>query len=183
MLDIALLVKTDAEWHRSLLMGVGQYSEHIGGWNFSVPKPNENGDVFPVQSWNGDGLICRVTSAELEAEILSMGVPAINVSWQQYSSQDRIPSVYSDEESCARMAAQFLLEKQYEHFGYVGFPPWQKYSTVFESTLSEVFAERGVDMCSFELSDDFRRSEGVNKNNLTKLGLQSTQAGSHRRLE
>ena len=161
MLDISLLVKTDAEWHRSLLMGVARYSEDVDGWRFNIPKANTMGEVFPDKNWTGDGIICRVTSPELEAEILALGVPAVNVSWQQYALQDRIPSVYSDEQSCARMAAQFLLEKQYDQIGYIGFPPWQNYSSIFETTLSEVFQDRGIEFSSLQLSSEHRNCDGV----------------------
>jgi len=166
VLNVSLLVKTDAEWHRSLLMGVARYAEDVNGWNFNIPKASHAGDVLPDPNGSADGVICRVTSPEVEAAVLALHVPAVNVSWQQYASQDQIPSVCSDEESCARMIAQFLLEKQYDQIGFVGFPPWQNYSSKFNDTLEQFFAQRRIAYSSFPLSEDRTHIEGIDRRQL-----------------
>ncbi len=164
-LSIALLVKTDADWHRSLILGVAQYAEDVGGWNFTVPPADGNGDVALPTDWQGDGIIGRITSERVETAILSTNLPCVNVSWLTFASPE-IPSVYSDERGCARLAAQFLLEKQYDHYGYIGFPPWLPYSHALEESLREQYQCRGFQLDSFELSHDAQQNCGIDSQRL-----------------
>lgn len=158
-LEIALLIKTETSWHRNIMLGVAQYAEDHHGWNFTVPPVNATGEIFPPNDWRGDGIICRVTSKRLEKRLEELDVPCVNVSWLEYSSP-RIPSVYSDERACASLAARFLLEKQFENFAYIGFPPWQRYPDTFETTLSAGIKQRGYELHSLSVSKIFLNSSG-----------------------
>ncbi len=166
-LEVALLVKTDADWHRNVLMGASQYSEDAGGWNFTVPPADINGEVFLPEDWDGDGVICRATSDELEAAVLGKNVPAVNISWLD-STTNKIPRVCSDQRACAVMAARFLIEKQYENYGYIGFPPWRNYSNLIQETLQRELQQHGHVLHNYELSADAQQDHGINAEKLSE---------------
>ncbi len=166
-LEIALLIKTETSWHRNIMMGVAQYAEDHHGWNFTVPPVNAAGEIFPPNDWRGDGIICRVTSQRLEKRITELNVPCVNVSWLKYLSS-RIPSVYSDERACASLAGRFLLEKQFENFAYIGFPPWQHYPDTIETTLRAGIKQRGYELHSLQLSTEATESFGVDPARLVR---------------
>ena len=166
-IEIALLVKTNADWHRSVLMGAAQYSEDMGGWNFTIPPADSNGEVFLPEDWNGDGVICRITSEELEASLLEKDVPAVNISWLSCST-GQIPRVNSDQRACSSLAARFLIEKQYENYGYIGFPPWSNYSELIEETFQTELDQHGHRLHRFQLSPRAKRNHGINTNELTR---------------
>ena len=165
-LDIALLVKTDADWNRNILMGAAQYSADFGGWNLTVPPADNNGEVFLPDNWNGDGIICRITSEPLETSVISKGIPAVNISWLNCATS-KIPRVNSDEKGCAKLAARFLKEKQFDHFAYIGFPPWKNYSDRFEETFAEHLGKRGQKLHKFKLTSQ-RSSHGIDDASLSQ---------------
>ena len=126
-MDIALLVHTSNEWSRRVLMGVAHYGDDQGGWEFLIPQAKKNGEIGLPKNWNGDGIICRPTSPKLKQEILDRGLPCVNVSWLDQHTA-KMPKVVSCELSCAEAAVNFLLEKQFNHFGFIGFHPKLNYS-------------------------------------------------------
>ncbi len=165
-LDIALLVSADADWQRGVMAGAAQYSDDVGGWRFSIPPADANGEVFLPHDWNGDGIICRVTCKELEDSIIARNIPAVNVAWMSCSTAI-IPRVQSDERACAAMAARFLLEKQYENYGFVGFAPWKNYQRTVENEFAGELEKHGHVLHRFELSAVARHSQGIDSEQFT----------------
>ncbi len=163
---IALLVKTNSEWHRNVLMGVAQCAEDNGFWDFTIPEMRPHDEVALPANWQGEGIIFRATSAELEESVRQAGVPCVNISWLKSSAD--IPQVVSDERACAELAAQTLLEKQYENFGYVSFPPWCNYSDTIERTLSEQFQRRGFELDSYPMCPESRHTSGINSRTMRR---------------
>ena len=164
-IEVALLVKTNSDWHRSVLMGAAQYSEDLGGWNFTIPPADSNGEVFLPDDWDGDGVICRITSEELESSILERNIPAVNISWLSCSTSE-IPRVNSDQQACATMAARFLIEKQYENYGYIGHPPWSNYTDLIEMTFRSELESHSHSLYQFQLGTRAKRKGGINDDDL-----------------
>ncbi|MBA4031663.1 MAG: hypothetical protein C0478_12345 [Planctomyces sp.] len=125
---VALLVQTATHWSREVLRGVASYAFERGGWDFWLEQRGLGDELELPADWRGDGIICRLTSEKLAAQINASGLPAVNVSWLGTHS-DRIPKVVSDEEAAGRMVADYLLGKQYTSFGYCGPHPAMNYST------------------------------------------------------
>lgn len=152
-MDIALLVQTANEWSRQVLMGVAQFSEDVGGWRFDLPTPKKSGEVVPRRSWHGDGVICRLTSDRLEARLLELGKPCVNVSWLGEHTS-RIPKVVSSEPGCARMATEFFLRRQYRNFGYVGFSQSLGYSDEIQRTITGILEDEGCELHVYPFRED-----------------------------
>lgn len=161
---IALLIKTDSHWHRSIIRGVAQFAEHHGGWQFTVPPVGLEGEVLLPKGWRGDGVICRLTSQHLLDQIKSLGLPAINVSW--LSDHLICPKVVSDEAGCALLAAEAYVHKQFVNVGYIGFPPWCQYGDTIEQTIRSTVDEYAISFHSCPLSSEEKTNQGVNEDQL-----------------
>ncbi len=160
-LNIALLIRSDTQWHRDVLQGIAQYAKEQGGWNFTLPKTESRGEVWLPENWQGDGVISRITSEKLEADILSRRLKCVNVSGLQTVTA-KIPRVICSEQETAIVAAEYLLKKRFHHFGFVGFPPWENYSNVFEFALTEQLSRQGYKLHCYRLGDT--RPIGIKKN-------------------
>lgn len=161
---VALLIKTDSDWHRSIVRGVAQFAETRGGWQFTIPAANLSGEVLLPSDWEGDGVICRLTSETVHEQIIGKNVPAINVSW--LSDHLTCPKVVSNERKCALLATEAFVQKQFLHLGYIGFPPWCQYGDTIETTIRETIAPHSIDFHSCPLSNEARDNQGVEENQL-----------------
>ena len=164
-LRIALLIPTDGEWHRDVLKGIAHFAAECGGWNVTLPKMDSNGEVFIPADWNGDGIIGRITSSKLERQVLEKSKYNINVSWL-LTETEQIPKIICCATQTAIVAAEFLLAKQHHHYGFVGFPPWQNYSSEFENSLADHLGKKGFKLHTYELND--KQPIGIKKEDLVK---------------
>lgn len=137
---IALLIQTSSDWSRQIIQGIADYAFEQGGWDFWIEFRGLKEQLQIPASWHGHGTICRLTDARIRQSIIGRHLPAVNVSWLGTHSA-RIPKVVSDERACARMAADFFLNKGFRSFGYIGADPNLKYPPTiqhdFESAVSE----------------------------------------------
>lgn len=129
-------------------MGIAQYAQECGGWDFTRPKADEYGEVDLPAGWQGDGIICRLTSHRLEKQIVRTGLPAVNVSWLGNHSSNII-KVVSSEVACGRMAAEYFQERYFRHFAFIGPPPNQRYHRTIADSLIDAVSERGCDLHEF----------------------------------
>lgn len=119
---VALLVHTANDWTRQLLEGVAYYASDGQHWRFHLEPRGFHEQLSLPPGWNGDGVILRLTHAELRDCIAETGLPAVNVSWLD-SHHHVIPKVVSDERACATMAVDHLRMKGFKQIGYVGPEP------------------------------------------------------------
>lgn len=174
-LDIALLIKTDSEWHRNIIQGIAQFAEDHCQWSFTIPVSNEYGEVTLPNDWQGAGVIFRATSQQVVDQIHERGVPAVNVSWLPGDSST--PQVVSDAAACATMVASYFTDKQYENFGYVGFPPWANYRSTIEDQLAAHYAKYGKTLSCFQLAPSATDTMGIHLEEL-ECWLESLQKPS-----
>ncbi|EDL57463.1 AraC family transcriptional regulator [Gimesia maris] len=148
---VALLVQTSSEWSRQVLEGVAEYAASNGGWDFRIEPRGFYEKLRLPLTWEGDGVICRLTDPELIEELHSRNIPAVNVSWKGLNSND-IPNVISDEAACGRLAADYFIQNGWTNFGFVGPPPNQKYTDVTQKSYSQLLAAGGYHTYQFEHS-------------------------------
>ena len=116
---VALIVESSRNYGRGLLSGIVQYARIYGPWSFFC-QDRGLGNALPkwLSRWNGDGIIVRAESPDMEARIGRRGIPAVNLRRQ---ARLRLPLVASDEKAVAEMAFKHLLERGFRHFAYCGF--------------------------------------------------------------
>ncbi len=118
-LRIALLIGSAREYRRDLLRGIAAYARIHGPWTF-YHQENTPRDNLPdwMDSWTGDGIIGRFESRTLLEQIRRFEVPIVDVYGRHQI--DNIPSLDNDSRIGARMGADHLLERGFEHFAYCG---------------------------------------------------------------
>lgn len=158
--EVALLVSLESDWHRSIVLGVADYAQSVGNWKFVAPGFDTTGKAKLANDWKGDGIICRQTSPELEKQIAALNLPTVNVSWLNDWSLN-VARVVSDEAACAKMAAQFYVDKQLQNFAYVGFPPWKNYEPIAERTLRDCFRHAEFHFDVFPMSPEKQMTHGI----------------------
>jgi LacI family transcriptional regulator len=116
---VALLIETSNAYARELLHGIQSYARENRHWALHLTEQGR-GETPPawLQSWRGDGMIARVETKSVEEAVCRAAVPVVNVSAAGLAPE--FPTVISDSEAIASLAAVHLLERGFRHFGYCG---------------------------------------------------------------
>ena len=124
--QIALLFETNEQAHRDILKGVLRYVHNHGSWSLHVTegRPGEQ-RLMTMKTWGGAGIIGVIQNSAYARAVLSAKVPAVLIDPSDSSGLpggllERHSIMASDQEAIGEMAASFFLERQYEHFAYVG---------------------------------------------------------------
>jgi LacI family transcriptional regulator len=116
---VALLIETSQAYGRELLRGISHYVQTHYPWSIYVRERSLD-DPLPrwLQSWEGDGVITRIKDEPVARQLLSLGIPVVDV---RYQAPDlALPAIYSDQHETGRLAAQHFLERGFRSFAYYG---------------------------------------------------------------
>lgn len=117
---IALLIDTATSWGSGLIEGVADYAKaRKRRWSFSFEPRGKYDRMSIPDGWQGDGVVARITYAELAEKLIASRIPAINVSWFRYG-ENIIPRCTCDEAAAAEMAARYFLSNGFRQFAYCG---------------------------------------------------------------
>lgn len=126
---VALLIETSRGYGRAMLRGIMRFARLHGPWSFYV-TPGDFEQALPKMSqWGGAGIIARVETIEVAKAILAAEVPTVLVGIEPRVA-DKVPKlaqiseISSDSEGAARLAAEHLLSRGFQNFGYVGL--WER---------------------------------------------------------
>ena len=118
MYRVALLIETSKAFGRGLLAGVGRFARLHGQWSTFV---DERGLSDPIPDWvasgDFDGIIVRASRRETLEQVMGFGIPTVCLGEENPTSAI---SVMNDDEACAELAAQHLLERGFSNFGFLG---------------------------------------------------------------
>jgi len=119
-LKIAVLIDSSRSYRRGLLRGVAAYARAHGPWSF-YHHERDLGNELPREllDWDGDGIIVRTEDPGLIRQIEQTNLPTVGEFGPQ--PHGAIPAVEADYQDTARLAADHLLERGFEHFAYFGF--------------------------------------------------------------
>jgi LacI family transcriptional regulator len=117
--SVALLIETSNHYGREMLLGIRSFMSRQGDW--AVHLTEQGRGARPprwLARWRGDGVIARIENKSIEAAVLAKEVPTVNV-----SATGLAPGLHtfiSDSDAVAKMAADHLVERGFEHYGYFG---------------------------------------------------------------
>jgi len=114
---VAILVDTSTTWGRNILAGVISYTRAHGRWQIFVEARGIEERLQLPTGWRGDGVIARVASQEMAAELQMRKMPVVNVSGIELSGAD-FPRVSTNLVASAQLAADHFLQRGFRHFGY-----------------------------------------------------------------
>ncbi len=89
--------------------------------NWAVHLTEQGRGAHPprwLKRWEGDGIIARIENASIEAAVREKSVPIVNVSASGLGRG--LHTFISDSAEVGRYAAEHLLERGLEHYGYLG---------------------------------------------------------------
>ncbi len=117
---VALVIETSSVYGRDLLSGIVRFMRMHDQWSVFL----EQRDLWKqppswLGQWRGDGIISRATTPKLLDAIAKTGVPLVDVTDRKGDS--RLPLVRSDDVTIGHMAADHLLERGFQRFGFCGF--------------------------------------------------------------
>ena len=121
---VALLIEENREIGRGLLRGIAQYSRVNGLWCFYRETPfyeklSVRERIQRIREWQPDGIIMR-EQGRMDAALLEMGVPLVYSS-HRCGPVPGIPNILGDDRQIGTMAADYLLNRGFRHFGFCGF--------------------------------------------------------------
>lgn len=114
---VAVLVDTSTSWGRLIATSIHRYTLRHEPWQlFIEARGTEEHPGVPAE-WQGDGVIARIGTAEMAAQLRSLDVPVVNVSGIRLPGAD-FPRVNNDLPAGARMAAEYFRDRGFRHFAY-----------------------------------------------------------------
>ena len=137
---VALLVETSRGYGRGLLRGIMKYSRLHGPWQFHL-TPGDFEQIVPrMKDWKGHGIIARVIHQKTANLLLKTGLPFVALDLPETIADTfrrkgvRFAELTSDSEGATQMASEHLIDKQFQHFAFVGYHDqiWsEKRETIF----------------------------------------------------
>lgn len=120
MRHVAILVETARAYGRGVIRGVARYNRRQGHWS-TYFQPQGLGDPPPpwLRKWKGDGIIARIDTAATARVVANVGVPVVNL--RSTLPHLPFPFIGADNRAVARLAADHLLERGFQHFALCGY--------------------------------------------------------------
>ncbi|MBN2579639.1 MAG: DNA-binding transcriptional regulator [Pirellulales bacterium] len=119
-LRVGLLIDSHRTYERNLLRGIATYAHAHGPWSFyNLGAIAGDRVVSRLRQWDGDGLIVRSENVPLIRQIMRLKRPMVDLlGWYRHKG---IPIIDTDHEAVAKLAANQLIERGFQHFAYCGF--------------------------------------------------------------
>jgi LacI family transcriptional regulator len=116
---VALLIEMSNAYSRGILHGIRRYIREHGPWTILFSEQGR-GSPSPtwLDHWQGDGIIARITNERTASAVAAKRLPVVDVG--NIGFVPSLPSVETDNEAIARLAAEHLLGRGLRHFGYCG---------------------------------------------------------------
>jgi Transcriptional regulators len=111
---IALLIESSRAFGRGLLIGIAKYVREHDSWSIFLQERGLS-DLTPawLQDWEGDGIIARVENHAMAHAIQRLKLPAVDL--RHLLPNLQMPSVHTNDEVTADLAAEHLLERGFRH--------------------------------------------------------------------
>lgn len=103
--------------HQGVVNGVIKYARGCGDWNlFGTYWPMY--EIGDFRTWNGDGIIAAVETAEDVKMLTSSGMPVVDTSGAILD--DRLSLITNDNQEIGRIGGEHLLDAGLERFAFCG---------------------------------------------------------------
>ena len=124
--QVALMVETSYSFGREILHGILHYEKQHGPWDIHMVPAGHQELKLPTMRASGKrGIIAHIVSSRMAKEICNAKLPTVSI-FPAIDISDikknlrRFAEVHLDTQAFGIMAAQYLLECRFAHFGVVG---------------------------------------------------------------
>jgi len=126
---LALLMETSKSYGRGLLREIAQYVKEHEPWStFLELRALITSPPSWLKSWKGDGILARISDANIARVVFKTNLPAVNLS--SAIPNLGFPCIETDPDRLASLALAHLLERGLRRFGFFGedtsFRNWSK---------------------------------------------------------
>ena len=151
--SVALLIETSNAYARGLLEGIVEYQRQRDSWSIFLPE-QERGATPPrwLRTWQGDGVIARIETAEIARCISHLRVPVVDLSSSRRVGD--IPWVETDDQAIATLAFDHLFERGFRNFAFCG-PKGFNWSTWRMEHFVNQCREAGFDCNCFQTESPY----------------------------
>ena len=154
---VALLVETSRGFGRDLLRGIARYARLHGPWSFHITPGDYTQQVPKMKQWGGTGIIARIPNERVAQAVIQANVPTIALGLTDEQLREGSPlatfsELSSDAQQVAALAADYLLERRFHQFAYVGLDD-RAWSERRERAFCERIARAGFKAHVFTQSD------------------------------
>ena len=150
---IAILMDTATTWSRTIIEGIGRYTDEHGSWDIFLEPRGFDQPHYVPDGWQVEGVIARIHQREMYERLAKRNIPVVNVSNIRIKGIET-PRVVPDEPAFVRMGMDHLLGLGLKHFAYCG-DPGRIYTAqrirTFGDTIREMAGECHI----------YRRGKGV----------------------
>ncbi len=145
---VALIVERHTRFGRSILRGINRFVQAGPDWVLHLDEPMfANAEL--IRRWEPDGLVMQgYANAE---PLIGLGLPLVDVA---NHSRHAVPRVGVDNPAVGRVAAEHLLERGYQRFGYAG-RPGAGFAELRCAGYTEHLAAAGYNCAAYTRTPDF----------------------------
>jgi len=138
---VAIVVDPSLPYERAIALGVAHYARERGNWRLYVEEEQLR-RLPDFNDWPGHGIIASFDDDRVARAVIATGLPVVAVGGGGggFDPSSRIPYVETDNERIADLAAEHLLARGLEHFGFYGLPP--EPATVWSEARCTAFTRR-----------------------------------------
>ena len=149
---IALLLDRSLSFVRGVIRGVRVYAADKPNWVLRDVPPRLQ-IVSHVRDWKPHGIIAGLVLKRVAQELIRMRTPLIDTAYTLPGL--KVPTVDVDHTAVGRLAAEYLLDRKFGHYGFFGSES-AAYSRIRESAFRQRVAEAGhvVSSCHTEYLAD-----------------------------
>lgn len=142
---VLLLQRKDSGYCRAVMFGALRYVESKGlNWNIQHAPPTRE-VIDPLLDWKPDGVIAHTTDPDFTESLLATGVTVVSTTYAIPGLP--IPVFDVDHQQVGRIAADYFLERGYEHFAFFG-----SGESLFSTERERGFRERLLSRNEYEVS-------------------------------
>lgn len=124
-----------------ILTGISRYAHQKPNWRIACFDREQKELADLVGIWQGDGIICPAVDARFTNAARNRSIPVINVTGRHV--EPSMINITSDDGSVGVMAANFLLERGFESFGFLRRRETTRFATEREKGFTETLAAAG----------------------------------------
>ncbi len=105
--------------HRDrIAQGLVKYARERGNWTFASSPETAILSLKDLKGWPGDGVVATISTRAQERAAQQLGLPVVNVLGSLHRA--KVPRVTEDQLVVGRLAAEHLLDRGFQRFGYYG---------------------------------------------------------------
>lgn len=138
---VGLMIESLNGYGSKILTGISRYASQKSNWRIAYFDREQKELADLVGTWQGDGIICSAVDSRFASAASRREIPVINVTGRHLDSS--LINVTADDTMVGVMAANFLLARGFESFGYLRRKETSRFSTERGQGFADTLAAAG----------------------------------------